>query len=213
MSTRAKIWILPALLYASFVFWYTDFGGPLREDEIETFKKAMHERGESEQWQAEVEKFMREDTGRQFLMVNIMDINENPPNVEGAEPGESAQQLAARYMEHMRGELTKRACHEAILGMAVSTSIDIMGIENVEVWDAASMMRYRSRRSLMEVLANADQKDSHRFKEAALQKTFAFPVEMVIYLSDLRLLLALVLLSLTALLDIFFMGRSAKTNQ
>ena len=108
------------------------------------------------------------------------------------------------------GELTKRACHEAILGMAVSTSIDIMGIENVEVWDAASMMRYRS---LMEVLANADQKDSHRFKEAALQKTFAFPVEMVIYLSDLRLLLALVLLSLTALLDIFFMGRSAKTNQ
>ena len=45
MSTRMKLWLLPALLYAAFVFWYTDFGGPLSDDEVDSFVSTLVERG------------------------------------------------------------------------------------------------------------------------------------------------------------------------
>ena len=31
MTTRMKIWLLPALFFALFLFWYTPSGGPLSE--------------------------------------------------------------------------------------------------------------------------------------------------------------------------------------
>lgn len=210
MSSRAKLWLAPALLYALFVFWYTDFGGPLQSEEIAQFKEKMTARGADAQAIAGIERFMNSDTGRQFIMINILDNADNPPDVEGAEPGESADQLMARYMAYMWPALLSRASHPVFMGVAVHTSIDVVGIENAENWDAGALMRYRSRRTLMEIVANAEQKDSHRFKIAALEKTIAFPVEVGLYLSDPRFLLALILVALTALVDNRLLSRRLK---
>jgi hypothetical protein len=106
--------------------------------------------------------------------------------------------------------LLSRASHPIFMGTAVYKSMDIVGIENAEVWDAGALMRYRSRRSLMEIIANAEQKASHRFKVAALEKTIAFPVEVQLSYSDPRFLLALILVALTALLDSFLLKRRLK---
>ncbi len=202
MNPRVKLWLFSALLYALFFAWYTDFGGPLKPDEIDDFLEKMEARGGgSPEMRKKIEKFMREDTGRQFLMVNIMEYSDKPPDVDGAEPGEDAQQLMARYMAYMFPQLLRRACHPTVMGAAVAESLDIVGIENAEVWDQAAMMRYRSRRSMMEIVANPEQGDSHLFKVAALEKTIAFPIEPQLYLADLRLILGLVLLAVTALID------------
>mgnify|MGYP000302755716 CR=1 FL=1 len=45
MSTRIKLWLLPTLFYAIFVFWYTDFGGPLNDEEIDEFVQVMTDDG------------------------------------------------------------------------------------------------------------------------------------------------------------------------
>lgn len=37
MTSRRKIWLGSVLLYALFVSWYTDFGGPLTEAEIQAY--------------------------------------------------------------------------------------------------------------------------------------------------------------------------------
>ena len=37
MTARRKLWLGSALLYGLFVSWYTDFGGPLTETEIQGF--------------------------------------------------------------------------------------------------------------------------------------------------------------------------------
>ena len=37
MTSRRKLWLGSVFLYAVFVSWYTDFGGPLTEAEIQTF--------------------------------------------------------------------------------------------------------------------------------------------------------------------------------
>lgn len=202
MSKRMKLWLVPALVYALFVYWYTDFGGPLSEEEIAVFSEQLRAaRDVDEAALQRIQRFMREDTGRQFFMVNIIDYADNPPEVEGAEPGEDARQLMNRYMAYMFPQLLRRACHPAIMGNAINDSMDLVGIDNAEHWDMGALMRYRSRRALMEIVANADQKDSHVFKIAALDKTIAFPVESPFNPGDPRLLLGLLLLAVTALLD------------
>lgn len=202
MNKRSLLWLIPAGLYALFVAWYTDFGGPLSDEEVDNFVAVLEERDADPETIAKLEGFLRNDSGRQFLMLNALDMNDNPPDVKGAAPGENADQLMARYMEHMIPELLKRACHPVIMGEAVYTAIDVVGIEGAEQWTGGAFFRYRSRRSFMEIVSHPAIADKHAFKLAALDKTIAYPIETQIYLSDLRLLLGLLLLAVTALLDI-----------
>lgn len=206
MSKRGVLWGVPLLIYLVFAFWYTG-GGPLTTQEIDVFTGKMGEAGESEERISFVRKFMEEDSGRQLIMVNNIDNADSPPDVEGAEPGENASQLMGRYMEHMWPALLSRASHPVFAGEAVFQSLDIVGIENVESWDTAALMRYRSRRDLMEIAADPMFKTHHRFKVAALDKTFVYPVEGTINYTDLRLVLALVLFSLISLLDLLIYRR------
>jgi len=202
VSKRLLLWLVPAALYVLFVAWYTDFGGPLSDAEVDDLVAVLEERGANPETIAKLEGFLRNDSGRQFLMLNAIDMNDNPPDVEGAAPGENADQLMARYMEHMLPELLKRASHPVILGDAVYTAIDVVGIENAEQWTGGAMFRYRSRRTFMEIVSHPAIAGRHEFKLAALDKTIAYPIETQIYFGDPRLLLGLLLLALTALLDI-----------
>ncbi len=210
MNSRAWLWLFSALLYAAFFLWYTDFGGPLSDAEVDEFAATLTQRGADPETIAYLETFFRNDSGRQFLMINALDMNENPPDVAGAEPGETADQLMARYMEHMFREMLKRACHPVIVGDAVYSVIDVLGIEGAEQWTSAAVFRYRSRRALMEILAAPDTRGRHEFKLAALDKTIAYPIETRLYLGDARLLLGLFILAGTALASVFLRPRGAR---
>jgi len=207
MSIRLKIWLFPALLYALFLFWYTDFKGPLSDAEVDAFLAAMTANGSDPEVVTFIETFAREDSGRQFLMVNNIDYNEYPPDVPGAEPGESARQLMGRYMEHMFPALLQRASHPILMGSAVYPAMDLVGIEGAEIWDDGALFRYRSRRDFLEIVTNPAFMGKHQFKTAALEKTIAYPIETALYVGDPRLLLGLLLLALTALADLFRTSR------
>ena len=199
-----KIWISLLVIYAGFFLWYTDIGGKLDKEEIEFFLEKLEERTSANSADPEtynsqknlIKRFMEEDTGRQFLMVNNIDMDDDPEDVEGAEPGESAERLLDRYMEHMYAQLLKRACHPVFAGNAVHPSMDLVGIEGAEIWDRAALMRYKSRRAFMEVVTHPNMGSKHAFKVAAMEKTIAYPVETVLYLGDPRFLLALILIIL-----------------
>ena len=193
-----KIWASLIIIYLGFFFWYTDLGGKLDSEEIDFFLEKLQENNsdlDSDMYES-IKNFMENDSGRQFLMVNNVDINENPEDVEGAEPGESAASLLGRYMEHMYSQLFKRACHPIFAGKAVWTAMDIIGIEGAENWDQAALMRYKSRRAFMEIATHPDMFGKHQFKIAALEKTIAYPVETQLYLSDPRFILGLIFLVL-----------------
>lgn len=207
MIRRALLWLVPLLVFLLFSAWYTDMAGPLKPDEIERFSKKLRENGGSEESIARIREFMEADTGRQFLMVNVIDMNEDPPDVPGAAPGESAQQLMGRYMEHMYPALLLRASHPVMMGTAIFSNMDTVGITGADNWTMGALMRYRSRRTLMEIVTNPAFMGSHEFKMAALDKTIAYPIEMNLYYSDLRLMLGLLLLSVTAVLDILLFRR------
>ena len=212
MSIRLKIWLVPALLYALFFAWYTDLGGPLSDAEVDHYVATMKSNGRPKEVIAFMKAFAKQDTGRQFLMVNNIDMKENPPNVEGAEPGESAADLMGRYMAHMIPALLARACHPVLMGSAVYPSMDLVGIEGAENWDQAALFRYKSRRAFLEIVTNPAFNGKHQFKTAALEKTIAFPIETNLYPSDPRLLLGLILLALTALIENIVMSKRRATS-
>ncbi len=202
---RILIWALPTLVYAAFVGWYTDFGGPLRDDEIAIYLERFEALGFSQARRDRIGRFMQADTGRQFLMLNAIDYADDPPDVEGAEPGESATELMNRYMEHMYAELFSRACHPTVIGDAVFPALDMVGVEaldTAERWDMGALFRYRSRRTFLEIVTNPETLGRHEFKIAALDKTIAYPIETQLNLGDPRVSLGLLLLSAAALGDL-----------
>ena len=200
-TKRLILWIIPTLIYGLFFVWYTDLGGPLTDEEINGFIAVIKERGTTTEDSAQWIQFFKHDSGRQFLMLNNIDMAEDPPDVEGAPTGATADELMGQYMEHMYVELFKRACHPVIYGHAVHQALDLCGIQNAEHWDAGALFRYRSRRSLMEIALHPDTRGRHQFKIAALEKTIAYPIETKLYLGDLRIILALLLFSLACGID------------
>ena len=217
-----KTGLILVTIYTCFFFWYTDMGGKLSEDEIQDFliKYDQNLRNvglssdpednfyiSSELRKDFLRKFMEQDTGRQFIMMNSIEMNKNPEDVVGANSGESADQLMSRYMEHMWPNLLKRASHPIFVGYAIWESIDLVGIEGAETWDQAALMRYKSRRAFMEIVTHPDMKGRHAFKIAALQKTIAFPVESIGYYSDLRVILGMLILIIGLLFQLFFVSR------
>jgi len=207
MTSQRKLWLGSIALYALFVSWYTDFGGPLTEAEIQDFITKTRDRdlGGSASRETLIE-FLRSDTGRQFLMFNAVDLAKNPPAIAGAPPNADAQTLVDLYMEHMIPALLSRANHPVVVGKSVANSLDLLGIEGAEAWSDGAIFRYRSRRTFIDIIGDPEFYRRHDFKLAGLEKTIAYPIEPRIHLGDLRVLVGLVLLAVTALLD----GRLAR---
>ena len=208
MTSRRKIWLGSVLLYALFVSWYTDFGGPLTETEIQAYiaKTENLDLGGDPSARGALIEFLRNDTGGQFLMFNAVDLAKNPPKIEGAPPDADGQTLIDLYMEHMIPALLSRANHPVVVGKSVANSVDLLGIEGAEAWSDGAIFRYRSRRTFIDIIGDPEFYRRHDFKLAGLEKTIAYPIEPRIYFGDLRLLLGLLILSVTALLD----GRLAR---
>ena len=195
MTHTRWIWLILALLYAAFFLWYTSLGGPLTDEEITHYIGIAH-RGEpapSPEQIARLRKFMEEDTGDDFVMVNIIDMYETPLQIEGVEPGETSDEVLAKYMDYMLPELLSRASHPVLYGEAALTAMDIMNADGMEEWTRGAGMRYRSRRDLLEIAGNSEFASSHKFKVAAMRKTIAFPIDPWFQLGDPRLVLALLL--------------------
>ena len=157
---------------------------------------------------ARMRQFMEEDSGGQFIMVNLMDMNPNPPELPATGAGAGSGALLNHYMEYMYPALLSRASHPVFMGEAFAPAMDIIGIEGAEDWDQNALMRYRSRRDLIELTSNPAFNERHDYKLAALTKTIAYPVEVRLYFSDPRFLLLLILMVLTLGLDAIIYRRT-----
>ena len=195
-------WIISLLLYFGFFVWYTNLSGPLSEEEIDLVIKRM-DKGEttiSEVDRSNFIKFLRNDDGGDFYMVNFLDLNENPPIMEKTGESATATDLLDYYMEYMYPELFIRASHPVFAGNVSANAIDHLGAEETKEWDRTAIMRYRSIRDMLEIGSNEIFSERHEYKINALIKTIAIPVSAPIFF-DFRLIFFLFLLTLTLLVD------------
>jgi hypothetical protein len=195
MTRTRWTWLVLAGLYAAFFSWYTSFGGPLTDEEIAHYMAIVESRSNfaSPEDVARMRRFMEEDTGDDFVMVNVIDMYDTPLQIEGVEPGETSEEVVAKYMAYMTPALFARACHPIFQGEAANTAMDLMNADGMEHWTMSAGMRYRSRRDLLEIAMNPEFAGSHEFKVAAMRKTIAFPIDPWVQLGDPRLVLGLLL--------------------
>ncbi len=203
MSATRWTWLACALIYTAFFSWYTSFGGPLTAQEIDTYLAQFTSANPNAPPEAieRVRRFMVEDTGDDFAMLNVIDMYDTPQQIDGVAPGDTSAQVLDQYMAYMWPALLSRASHPVMVGSAANTAMDLMNAPGMERWDRGALMRYRSRRDLMNISSNPAFQGSHDFKIAAMQKTIAFPLDPWFQLGDPRLVLALVLALIGSLLS------------
>ena len=204
---RLILWAGTGLLYLVFLAWYTNLSGPLEAGEIDDMLARLDAAGVDGQRRDRIHEFMRSDTGRDFIMINLLDLNETPPDLPATGPGAAPDALIDHYMEHMYPAQLARASHPVFFGRAAGDALDIQGIEGAAHWEQGALFRYRSRRDLMEIATDPRFGERHEYKLGALSKTIAYPVEPVLNPGDVRIMLLLLLFSVASLLDLLCFRR------
>ncbi|MBY0519257.1 MAG: hypothetical protein K2P79_02395 [Sphingomonas sp.] len=189
------IWSIAAALYAAFRLWYDNWRGPLTPAEIETyFTKLADRRDMSPEIEANLRRFLEADDGRDFVMFNIVKAVPSPvadPITGDQVPGIAILQ---RYSKHFVRLLIKNGGHPAIIRRKIGPYVDSWATEPDPGWTIIGLMRYRSRRDMMNVAVDPQFVKHHPDKLAGTLATFSFPTSpmLQLYIGP-RIWLALVL--------------------
>ena len=188
------IWGLAFVLYALFWLWYVGFRPRVTAEEVEETMKLFSGSGEwTEQQQENLRNFLTNDNGKDFVMVNLLLLN--------APVAESRKKLRT-YQKIFLGSLLRKAGHPVFVAMAASGNVENVASDHDEGWGAAGMIRYRSRRDLMEIMPATIGSEHHGLKLAALERTFAFPASPWFLFGGPKLLAPLVLGLIAALVHL-----------
>ncbi len=177
-------------LYGVFWSWYVGFGRKMSPDEIERVVLRLAAAGLAPERIAQLRRFLEQDDGRDFVMVNAIDFK--PPERE-------SRVLFARYGAAFRGPLLRRAGHPLIMGRAAASNLENVNCEAADGWSMAALVRYRSRADFAEIAMLFAGSENHQWKLDAMAKTFAFPAAPWFVLGGPRWVVGLVL-GLTAAL-------------
>jgi hypothetical protein len=206
---RLAPWLAAALLYALFRLWYDGVSAPLTPAEVDHYVARMTERGFPPERIALIREFLAEDTGGDFVMVNFISLHEAPAPVGDTRPGESGREVLDRYMAYMTPALLARASYPVIGGDAAANAVEAWGLAGAEHWSMAGIVRYRSRRDMIEIASDPRFRDAHVYKIAAMQKTIAVPLDPYFQLGGPRVAVALGLITGAALLHAALARRRA----
>ena len=193
MSWPTRVCLALGVLYVVFFSWYTSFGGPLSSEEIARYTKLVSSYETDPESLAAWIRFMETDTGDDFAMLNAIDFHDTPLPGPGIDPEDTTDEVMAKYTGPFMAQALRNAAHPVLLGTAAARALDLWGIEGAYDWSFGGLVRYRSRRDVLEISSNPAFAGSHEFKVAAMRKTIAFPIDPWLQLGDPRLVLALIL--------------------
>jgi hypothetical protein len=171
-------WALAAALYLVFLAWYVNWSGPVAPEEVEELVAAMRASAGSVHTDPQVVRtFLEEDDGGEFVMLNLVRLHEG--NVEHPGTGQpvSPSALVAEYTGPFFIELLKRGGHPVQLAPRVGGYVDSWHHGPDPGWHAVSMVRYKSRRDLVELMIDPRFADVHAYKLAAIDRTVSFPTQ------------------------------------
>ena len=173
------IWIAAALVYVIFAAWYFNWKGALKSNEVEQYIKLMTANTSQSPTDPDViSKFLSEDDGKEFVMLNLVRFNEGEvAHPETAELS-TAPELLQGYFGPFSKAMFRKAGHPIFLGRKKGGHIDSWNSAADEGFQVVGAMRYRSRRDLMDLVTDPRFKDSHKFKLAAIDGTTSFPIQM-----------------------------------
>ncbi len=171
-----------ALALAAFWVWYSGWRGPLTPGEVEAYLSRLKEVGAPEEAFGKMRTFLADDTGRPFVMVNLMHMRE----------GTEAEASFSGYHRTLMRLLLGRASHVTGIGTVAGTALELEGVNGAESWSSVFLIRYRSRRDLIAAVTDPRIIGEHAGKGDFMDRKIAIPIERVMTTGDPRVLSTLV---------------------
>ena len=201
--TAIWIWAGAALAYLLFRAWYDNWRGPLTAAEVDAIMARAEALGTGAVNDLSViRKFLSEDDGREFFMLNLVKVSGATTDPDTGRPAEG-RDLLNRYFRPFVRRLVLRGGHPAIAARKIGGYVDAWKVEPDPGWTMVGYMRYRSRRDMAAIAIDPAFQDIHKFKIAGTAETFSFPTRpAVMLLAGPRIWVALVLALAAALTQI-----------
>ena len=194
------IWGGAALVYAAVWAWYVGFSGPLTKAEVDGYMaKIAPGLGVDPERRDRMRAFLESDDGGEFFMVNLIRLQPEPVRPPDGGPPAPAARVLEGYTGPFLRALFRRGGHPALGGRAAAGYLEAWGVEKNPGWTMAGVIRYRSRRDLIELATMPQFAPIHAFKNAAMSNTLAFPIAPARMFFGPRVVVALVLALLAAL--------------
>ena len=160
-------WSITIVLMLLFLIWHGAFEGPVTSAEIEYFVEryqAQHPEADTTQ----LRQFLEEDDGKPIVMVNVIKLYGTPIEVNGQSFGVTSEETLSEYTSFVLPYLINRGSYPIYSGNAVLNTMEVWGIENAEEWSSGALMRYRSRRVMMQMVTDPLFDQFHDAKIAAI---------------------------------------------
>lgn len=191
-------WIAVGLcvgVYAAFWLWYGGRGKPLSAAEIDALLLEIQRRaGKAGQPEADLpllqqlRELAQADDGREYYMVNLLKFRQKAVYPPGSSYDDNPLAANARYNRAIIPLLLKHGGHPVFDSQVLGRFIHPAAAQD---WDHVAMVRYRSRRDMLEMALEMAGKGSDVHKWAALERTQVFPVKLLFNLVFVRLAVAL----------------------
>ena len=157
------IWIIALSLYALFWLWYCGVKGGLSKHEVEIFISSFEAKGLSESALLNIREFLEQDDGREFFMVNLLEIKS---------PKRESQKLLMGYFKKFMSGMIPRGGHPLFLAKAAAKNIENLNCEHADDWSSVGIIRYRSRRDFAQIVLKTFGSEHHSDKLLSLKKRF-----------------------------------------
>ena len=176
MKKTACLLALPLVALLGFFAWHLPMRGPLTDAEIDTFL-ANQAAGGGLGWTdtAAFEAFLREDDGHPFVMINLIELRDVAMYPEGlASEARAGTDAATAYGRAVLPLLLKRGSYPLARALRSQTIINSLG-QSAGAFETLVMVRYRSRRDLIDMLASDAFRAAAVHKWASLDNTLVAP--------------------------------------
>lgn len=194
LTAPLVIWLSSAFLYLLFWSWYVGFRKKITPDEVAAIRELLFEHiGHSPNRIDTICEFFANDDGKDFVMVNLLELKK---------PYDQSRAKLGEYQKIFLGNLLKRAGHPVFVAKAATGNIENIDCDG-DHWTAAGMVRYRSRRDLLEILPATIGSKHHGLKLDALRRTFAFPSAQWMVFGGPKIVVALALALAAALMHLW----------
>lgn len=176
--TRRTV-LLMALVGALLAFyaWHTPLRGALSDAEVDAFM-ATQAATVGTTWTEEeaFEAFLRSDDGRPFVMINLMEYRQTAEYPEASAPAAPVTGAEANtlYGQAVLPKLLLRGSYPVERATRYYTIINSVG-ETAGEFEDFAMVRYRSRRDLIDMLASDGFGEANLHKWASLENTLVAP--------------------------------------
>jgi len=199
------------VIYSVFYFWYGGSGDPISPEEAEKYIAIAEERasrrgsreGGASDFPAKLRQIIATDDGQEFVMVNLnvyRDAPEYADDVDGSEAIATAAEAEAEYQRRIAPLMLSRALHPLVM---VEPAVHLSGTGEFERqdWSRITMVRYRSRRDMLEFLLSPEFAEDVDHKWAALSRSHAMITVPHLSFATVRLVPLLIRIVIGLLLD------------